>query len=393
MQWPLFALAVAAFGIGTTEFVIMGLLPDVARDLGVSAPAAGMLVSGYALGVAAGAPILAVITAKWPRKQALVGLMGLFIFGNILCALAPNYTMLMIARVVTAFCHAAFFGIGAVVAAELAPPGKRAQAVALMFTGLTVANILGVPFGTALGHLAGWRSTFASITLIGLLAAALLWICLPKKIAMQGGSIFKEFRAIAQTQVQLALLISTLASISMFSVLTYIAYILLDITGFTAHQESWVLLLFGAGITVGGLVGGRLADWKLMPLMATLFVAIALILAAFSWTSRFPLPAMITMFIWGAFSFAVVPASQVRVLDKALEAPNLASTLNQGAFNLGNATGAWLGGLVIAAGLPLTDLPWLGAAVSILGLGVVLLSALLDRKSRGRGRIAPAEAA
>jgi DHA1 family inner membrane transport protein len=393
MQWPLFALAVAAFGIGTTEFVIMGLLPDVARDLGVSAPAAGMLVSGYALGVAAGAPILAILTAKWPRKQALIGLMGLFIFGNILCALAPNYTMLMIARVVTAFCHAAFFGIGAVVAAELAPPGKRAQAVALMFTGLTVANILGVPFGTALGHLAGWRSTFASITLIGLLAAALLWICLPKKIAMQGGSIFKEFRAIAQTQVQLALLISTLASISMFSVLTYIAYILLDITGFTAHQESWVLLLFGAGITVGGLVGGRLADWKLMPLMATLFVAIALILAAFSWTSRFPLPAMITMFIWGAFSFAVVPASQVRVLDKALEAPNLASTLNQGAFNLGNATGAWLGGLVIAAGLPLTDLPWLGVAVSILGLGVVLLSALLDRKSPVRARIAPSEAA
>ena len=381
MHWPLFALAVAAFGIGTTEFVIMGLLPDVARDLGVSAPAAGMLVSGYALGVAAGAPILAVITAKWPRKQALIGLMGLFIFGNILCALAPNYTMLMIARVVTAFCHAAFFGIGAVVAAELAPRGKRAQAVALMFTGLTVANILGVPFGTALGHLAGWRSTFASITLIGLLAAVLLWICLPQKIAMQGGSIFKEFRAIAQTQVQLALLVSTLASISMFSVLTYIAYILLDVTGFTAHQESWVLLLFGAGITVGGLVGGRLADWRLMPVMATLFVAIALVLATFSWTSSFQIPTLITMFVWGAFAFAVVPASQVRVLDKAKDAPNLASTLNQGAFNMGNATGAWLGGLVIGAGLPLTNLPWLGAGVSILGLCTVLLSAMLDRRS------------
>jgi DHA1 family inner membrane transport protein len=382
MHWPLFALAVAAFGIGTTEFVIMGLLPDVARDLGVSAPAAGMLVSGYALGVAAGAPILAVITAKWPRKQALIGLMGLFILGNILCALAPNYTMLMIARVVTAFCHAAFFGIGAVVAAELVPRDKRAQAVALMFTGLTVANILGVPFGTALGHLAGWRSTFASITLIGLLAAVLLWFCLPRNIAMQGGSIFKEFRAIAQTQVQLALLVSTLASISMFSVLTYIAYILLDVTGFTAHQESWVLLLFGAGITVGGLVGGRLADWKLMPVMAVLFVAIAVVLATFSWTSRFQVPTLITMFVWGAFSFAVVPASQVRVLDKAKDAPNLASTLNQGAFNMGNATGAWLGGLVIGAGLPLTNLPWLGAGVSILGLGVVLLSAMLDRRVR-----------
>ncbi|MDB5776117.1 MAG: transporter [Herbaspirillum sp.] len=382
MQWPLFALAIAAFGIGTTEFVIMGLLPDVARDLGVSAPAAGMLVSGYALGVAAGAPILAIVTAKWPRKQALISLMCLFIVGNVLCALAPNYAMLMVARVVTAFCHAAFFGIGAVVAAELAPRDKRAQAVALMFTGLTVANILGVPFGTALGHWAGWRSTFASITLIGLLAVLLLWICLPKNIAMQGGSIFKEFRAIAQVQVQLSLLLSTLASISMFSVLTYIAYILLGVTGFTAQQESWVLLLFGAGITAGGLLGGRLADWKLMPVLASLFVAIAAILAIFSWSSQYQIPTLITMFVWGAFAFAVVPGSQVRVLDKAKGAPNLASTLNQGAFNLGNATGAWLGGLMIGAGLPLTDLPWLGAAIAVLGLATVLLSATLDRRLR-----------
>jgi DHA1 family inner membrane transport protein len=382
VYWPLFALAAAAFGIGTTEFVIMGLLPEVARDLGVTAPAAGMLVSGYALGVAAGAPILAIVTAKWPRKQALIGLMGLFIVGNILCALAPNYTMLMIARVVTAFCHAAFFGIGAVVAADLAPRDKRAQAVALMFTGLTVANVLGVPFGTALGHAAGWRATFASITLIGLLAAALLWRCLPNNIAMQGGSIFKEFRAMAQMQVQLALLISTLAAISMFSVLTYIAYILLDVTGFSAAEESWVLLLFGAGITVGGLVGGRLADWKLMPVMAILFVIIALILVNFSWAVHLRIPTLITMFAWGAFAFAVVPAAQIRVLDKAREAPNLASTLNQGAFNLGNAGGAALGGLVIGAGLPLTDLPWLGAGVALLGLAAVLLSAVLDRRAR-----------
>src|SRR5450830_1300215 len=368
MHWPLFALAVAAFGIGTTEFVIMGLLPDVARDLGVSAPAAGMLVSGYALGVAAGAPVLAILTAKWQRKRALVGLMCLFILGNVLCAIAPNYNFLMVARVVTAFCHAAFFGIGAVVAAELVPREKRAQAVALMFTGLTVANILGVPRVTALGHAAGWRSTFVAITLIGLAAVIMLWVCLPKKIAMQGGSIFKEFRAIIHPQVQLALLTSTLASVSMFSVLTYIAYILLDVTGFTAHQESWVLLLFGAGITVGGLIGGRLADWRLM-------------LVQFSWSSHYQLPTLITMFVWGAFSFAVVPAAQIRVLDKAKDAPNLASTLNQGAFNVGNATGAWLGGLAISAGLPLTDLPLLGAGVSVLGFLTVLTSAMLDRRA------------
>lgn len=381
MHWPLFALAVAAFGIGTTEFVIMGLLPDVARDLGVSAPAAGMLVSGYALGVAAGAPVLAIVTAKWQRKRALVGLMCLFILGNVLCALAPNYNFLMVARVVTAFCHAAFFGIGAVVAAELVPREKRAQAVALMFTGLTVANILGVPFGTALGHAAGWRSTFGAITIIGLAAVIMLWVCLPKKIAMQGGSIFKEFRAIIHPQVQLALLTSTLASVSMFSVLTYIAYILLDITGFTTQQESWVLLLFGAGITVGGLIGGRLADWRLMPVLFSMFVCIALILVQFSWSSHHQIPTLITMFVWGAFSFAVVPAAQIRVLDKAKDAPNLASTLNQGAFNVGNATGAWLGGLAISAGLPLTDLPLLGAGVSVLGFLTVLTSALLDRRA------------
>jgi DHA1 family inner membrane transport protein len=208
----------------------------------------------------------------------------------------------------------------------------------------------------------------------------LLWRCLPRKIAMQGGSIFLEFRAIAQTQVQLALLISTLAAISMFSVLTYIAYILLGVTGFTATQESWVLLLFGAGITVGGLVGGRLADWKLMPVMAALFVIVALLLALFSHAIHFQIPTLIMMFAWGAFAFAIVPAAQIRVLDKAREAPNLASTLNQGAFNLGNATGAWLGGLAIGAGLPLTDLPWLGAAMAVLGLATVLLSALLERQ-------------
>ncbi|HZG21498.1 MAG TPA: MFS transporter [Herbaspirillum sp.] len=382
MNWPLFALAVAAFGIGTTEFVIMGLLPDVARDLGVSAPAAGMLVSGYALGVAAGAPILAILTAKWPRKQALVGLMCLFILGNVLCAVAPNYGFLMVARVVTAFCHAAFFGIGSVVAAELVAPHKRAQAVALMFTGLTVANILGVPLGTAFGHAAGWRSTFGVVTVIGVLAAAMLWTMLPRKIPMQGGNIFQEFRSIIDTRVQLSLLTSTLASISMFSVITYIAYILLDVTGFTTQQESWVLLLFGAGITVGGLVGGKLADWKLMPVMCGVFLCIAIVLGLFSITSHYKWPTLVTMFAWGAFAFAVVPGAQIRVLDTARGAPNLASTLNQGAFNLGNATGAWAGGLAISAGLPLTDLPLIGSAFALLGLVTVAFSASLDKRVR-----------
>ncbi|HSI57814.1 MAG TPA: MFS transporter [Ideonella sp.] len=380
MNLPLLALAAAAFGIGTTEFVIMGLLADVAKDLGVTAPAAGLLVSGYAFGVAAGAPILAILTARWPRKLALVSLMGLFILGNVLCAVAPSYEFLMVARVVTAFCHAAFFGIGAVVAAQLVPAEKRAQAVALMFTGLTVANVLGVPLGTAFGHANGWRATFWAVALIGVAAAAALWTWLPRQIEMKASNLWAEFRAIASTQVQLALLISTLASISLFTVFTYIAYILRDVTGFSAHQESAALLLFGAGITLGGLAGGRLADWKLMPVLAAVFVGLAGVLVLFSWTAQFAIPAMITLFAWGAITFAMVPGAQIRVMDKARNAPNLASTLNQGAFNLGNATGAGLGGWMISMDRPLTELPWLGAAVALVGLGVVLLSAWLDRR-------------
>jgi DHA1 family inner membrane transport protein len=379
---PLLALAAAAFGIGTTEFVIMGLLPDVAQDLGVSAPAAGMLVSGYAIGVTIGAPVLAVLTRRLPRKSALIGLMGLFILGNALCAMAPSYGLLMAARVVTAFCHAAFFGIGAVVAADLVPREKRAQAMALMFTGLTLANVLGVPLGTALGQAAGWRSTFWVVTGIGVLAVTALAAWLPARLPMQsGGSIVAEFRSLATPPVQAALLISTLGSISLFTVFTYIAYILRDVTRFSADATSWVLLLFGVGITVGGLVGGRLADWRVLPVLAALFTALALLLVAFSWTSRFPTATLVTMFVWGALCFATVPAAQVRVIDQARGAPNLASTLNQGAFNLGNATGAWLGGLIIGAGFPLTRLPLVGAAVAVLALGVVGVSAMLDRRA------------
>ena len=381
---PLLALAAAAFGIGTTEFVIMGLLPDVALDLGVSTPAAGMLVSGYAIGVVVGAPVLAVLTARLPRKPALIGLMTLFIVGNALCALAPTYGLLMAARVVTAFCHAAFFGIGAVVAADLVPREKRAQAMALMFTGLTFANVLGVPLGTALGQAAGWRATFWVVTLIGMLAVTALAAWLPSRLPLQkGGSLVSEFRSLAKPPVQLALLISTLGSISLFTVFTYIAYILRDVTGFSAASTSWVLLLFGLGITVGGLAGGRLADWRLLPALGGLFALLAVVLAAFSWTSQFQVATLVTIFVWGALSFATVPATQMRVIDQADRAPNLASTLNQGAFNLGNALGAWVGGSMIGAGLPLTALPLVGAGVALLALGVVVASMALDRRDVG----------
>ncbi len=388
MPLPLLALAIAAFGIGTTEFVIMGLLPDVARDLAVSIPAAGMLVSAYALGVTIGAPIVAIAVANMPRKKALMSLIGVFIVGNLLCALAPNYAVLLAARVVTAFCHGAFFGIGSVVAAGLVAPNRRAQAIALMFTGLTLANVLGVPLGTALGQLAGWRATFWAVTGIGVLAAIALAVCLPARIEMQKASLLREFSVLKNPQVLMVLGISTLASASLFAVFTYITPILEDVTGFTPHAVTLVLLLFGLGLTVGSMLGGKLADWRLMPSLLAFLGAIGVILAIFAATMHAPVPAMITIFVWGILTFAIVPPLQMLVVDRASHAPNLASTLNQGAFNLGNASGAWLGGLAISAGAPLTTLPWVGLAMSAAALALTLVSASLERRERARVALA-----
>lgn len=377
---PILALALASFGIGTTEFVIMGLLPDVATDLGVSIPDAGLLVTGYALGVTFGAPFLAIATAKMDRRHALLMLMAIFIFGNFLCAMAPDYWLLMAARVVTAFCHGAFFGLGAVVAANLVPPHKRVQAIALMFSGLTLANVLGVPFGTALGQELGWRSTFWAVVGIGVFAAAALYFCLPRKIAASGGSLIAEARALAKTQVIFAMAISVLASASMFSVFTYITPMLQNITGISARQVTYVLLLFGAGLTIGNYIGGRLGDWRLMPAIIATFVLLIAILAVFAETITNVIPAVATVFVWGVVSFALVSPLQMRVVNEATEAPNLASTLNQGAFNLGNASGAWFGGIAITQGVSYQDIPWLGAGIAVIALVFAVWSHLIDRR-------------
>ena len=381
MPLPLLALAVAAFGIGTTEFVIMGLLPDVARDLAVSIPAAGMLVSAYALGVTIGAPIVAIAVASMPRKKALMSLIGVFIVGNLLCAMAPNYAVLMVARIVTAFCHGAFFGIGSVVAAGLVAPNRRAQAIALMFTGLTLANVLGVPLGTALGQAVGWRATFWAVTVIGVLAAATLAVCLPGRIEMQKASLLREFSVLKNPQVVMVLGISVLASTSLFSTFTYITPILEDVTGLTPHAVTLVLLLFGLGLTVGSTLGGKLADWRLMPSLVASLLAIVVILTIFAGAMHSAVPAMATIFMWGVLAFAIVPPLQMLIVDRASHAPNLASTLNQGAFNLGNATGAWLGGMAIGAGAPLTTLPWVGVIAATGALGLTLWSASLERRT------------
>ncbi|MFT0859504.1 MFS transporter [Ancylobacter sp. G4_0304] len=380
MRMPLLALAMASFGIGTTEFVIMGLLPEVAADLGVSIPAAGLLVTGYAMGVVIGAPIVAIITNSLPRKATLIGLSSMFVLGNFLCAVSPDYWMLMGARVVTAFCHGAFFGIGAVVASNLVPPNQRASAIALMFAGLTLANVLGVPAGTALGQAMGWRSTFWAVVIIGIAAVTAIALWVPRNIPHSSGNIVSEFAVLKRPQVLLAMGMSILASASLFTVFTYIAPLLRDVTGMSPHTVTWVLVLFGIGITIGNIVGGKLADWRLMPSLMGIFVGLAAVLVVLVFAVPFAVAAVATVFVWGILVFAVVPPIQMRVVDSAVGAPNLASTLNQGAFNLGNAGGAWIGGAAITLGVGYAELPWVGAALAVGALGLCVASQALEKR-------------
>ncbi|MFC4763952.1 MFS transporter [Dyella koreensis] len=376
----LFALSVAAFAIGTTEFVIMGLLPEVAADLRVSIPSAGLLVSGYALGVAAGAPLLAALTARMERRNALLALLGLFILGNALCAVAPNYTVLMVARVVAAFCHGSFFGIGAVVASHVVPRGQAARAIALMFAGLTLANVLGVPFGTFLGQWAGWRSTFAAVTGLGVLAAIGVWRLVPALPELHAPDMRKEMAVLRQPQVLLALAMTVLGFGGVFTVFTYIAPILQTQSHVSVGATGWVLVLFGVGTTLGNLFGGRLADWRLMPSLVTILAVLSLVMLAFTWTMHNRVMAIVTVFVWGVAAFATVPPLQMRVVQQAVDGPHLASTLNIAAFNLGNAIGAFIGGVVIDAGLGLPVLGIAGAVVTVLGLLATLWSMAIERR-------------
>lgn len=374
MPLSLLILALSAFAIGTTEFVIMGLLPDVARDLGVSIPGAGWLVTGYALGVAIGAPFMALATARLPRKAALVVLMGVFIVGNLLCAVASDYNLLMFARVVTALCHGAFFGIGSVVAASLVPANRRASAVALMFTGLTLANVLGVPLGTALGQVAGWRSTFWAVTGIGVIALIGLIRFLPLQQDAEKVDIRAELASLKGARIWLSLSMTVLFSASVFALFTYVAPLLGDVTGVSPRGVTWTLVLIGLGLTLGNILGGKLADRRLAATLVGVFATMAVVSTLFSWTSNALVPAEITLFLWATAAFAAVPALQVNVVTYGKDAPNLVSTLNIGAFNLGNALGAWVGGSVIAHGLGLTSVPLAAGALAVLALIVTLIT-------------------
>lgn len=378
----LLALAISAFGIGTTEFVIMGLLPDVARDLNVSIPSAGLLITGYALGVAIGAPIMAVMTSKFPRKRTLVGLMGIFIAGNALCAVATDYNLLMFARVLTSLCHGAFFGIGSVTAASLVPENRRASAVAMMFTGLTLANVLGVPMGTALGQEMGWRTTFWAVTLIGVVAFIGLSKLLPSDKKGEVTNILQEIGALRNGGVWVALLMTVLFSASMFTLFTYIAPILTDLTGISPRGVTYTLLLIGLGLTVGNIIGGKLTDWRLTTTLVVSALVIAIVQIAFYWTSASLIPAEITLFLWAATSFAAVSGLQVNAMLFGKDAPSLISTLNIGAFNAGNALGAWAGAMIIDAGFGLRIVPVYAGGFAILGLLATLASFQMGKRAR-----------
>ncbi|RWG81604.1 MFS transporter [Mesorhizobium sp.] len=394
MPLALYALTAGAFGIGVTEFVIMGLLLDVSADLGVSISAAGLLISGYALGVVVGAPLLGALTGRLPRKTLLPALMVVFTVGNLACALAPGYWTLMAARVLTAFAHASFFGVGSVVATSLVAPNRKASAIALMFTGLTVANILGVPFGTWLGQAYGWRSSFLAVTLVGVVAFAVIALLVPRDEPGGGNedeSSEGTLAVLGRRSVLLGLLTTVLSWVGVFAAFTYLAPILTRISGFSEAAVSPILLVFGGGLVAGNLLGGRLADRHLMPTVIGTLVALSAVLFVMTAAMHQPIAAIIAVGLLGAAAFATVAPLQMWVLEKARGAgQGLASSFNIAAFNLGNAIGAWLGGFVIDHGPGLGAVTLVAALVPLAALAVVLLALRFER-GRALGEPAPAQ--
>ncbi|SFK97000.1 MFS transporter, DHA1 family, arabinose polymer transporter [Paenibacillus sp. 1_12] len=378
----LLCLTAGAFAIGMTEFIIMGLLPNVANDLGVTIPQAGQLITSYALGVAFGAPLLTVFTHKVPQKKLLILLMCIFIIGNALSVVAPAYYLLIAARVMTAFAHGTFLGVGSIIAARLVPPEKRAGAVSMVLAGLTIANIIGVPFGTFIGQQLGWRASFGAITIMGIISLIGIIKFIPVIRQEHLPSLAKEFRSLMNPQVLLVLLTGALGCASLFSVFTYITPMLETISGFAEHSVTWILVLFGCGVTIGNMLGGRLADWKLMPTLMINFAVLAVILSLLTVTLWNPVLAVITIFLWGIAAFGIMPGIQIRIMNLAHEAPLLATTSSHSALNLGNASGAYLGGVMITY-MGLNSVPWLAAALAALAfIGVILSFSLEKRKQQ-----------
>ncbi|MFB4318533.1 MFS transporter [Actinomadura sp. 21ATH] len=380
MPLALLALALGAFGIGTTEFVIAGLLPELAADFGTSIPTAGLLVSGYAFGVVVGAPLITAAGARLPRKTMLLGLMTLFVAAHLLSALAPSYGVLMTGRIVASFAHGAFIGIGAVVAADLVRPEKRAGAIAVMFMGLSAANVLGVPLGTFVGQNLGWRAAFWTVTGIGVVALIGIAALVPR-----GGRpdtrLRHEFAAFRDRRLWLALAMTTLGWAPVLAVVTYVAPLLTEVTGYSSAAVPWVMVLLGAGMLAGGPLGGRYADRALMPTVYALLAAIIAVAAVLMAAAHHKIAVLAVLTLFGVVASAAIPGLQTRVLDQATGAQTLASAANVAAFNLGNALGPFLAGLAISTGHGYTSPLWVAAALGASGLGIAVLSGALDRRT------------
>ena len=379
----LYALAAGAFGIGTTEFVIMGLLLQVATDLHTSIAAAGLLISGYALGVFVGAPVLTVATSRLPRKTVLVLLMLIFTLGNLACALAPNYPVLMAARVLTSLAHGTFFGIGSVVATSLVPPQRKASAISIMFTGLTIATLLGVPAGAWIGHHYGWRATFWGVTGVGVVATLVIAALVPAARSGEAPIALRaELKAVSAAPVLLGLLMTVFGFAGVFAVFTYIQPLLIQISGFADSAVPTILLVMGIGLIAGNLLGGRWADRGIAPaLLGTLaLLAVLLLVAGLALQSK-PV-AVVFVGLFGIAAFATVPPLQLWVLQRTQGAQSLASSLNIGAFNLGNALGAWVGGFVIDRGPGLAAVPAAAALLSLIGFAIAVFAIRMERRRR-----------
>lgn len=383
MPLALYALTTGAFGIGVTEFVIMGLLLQVGADLHVSIAAAGLLITGYALGVVVGAPLLTTLTARWSRKTVLLGLMAIFTLGNIACALAPGYGFLMAARVLTALAHGTFFGVGSVVATQLVPAERKASAIAAMFTGLTVANILGVPFGTWLGQHFGWRATFWAVSVIGVVALAVIAMLVPRDKASDAPNDWRaDLAAMIRPAVLLGLATTVLGFGGVFAVFTYVAPMLTQITGFADAAVSPILLVFGGGLVVGNILGGRFADRALLATVFGSLIALTVVLGLMGFAMHDRIAAIAFIGLLGATGFATVAPLQMWVMEKTHGAgKSLASSFNIAAFNLGNALGAWVGGVVIEQGAGLGAVPMVAALLPLAAVGVVAISLRLDRSA------------
>ena len=380
MPVALLALAVGAFGIGTTEFVMMGVLPLTAADFHIDIPSAGYFISAYALGVVIGAPLLTAVAVRLPRKTMLLAMMGLFTVGNALFALSPNQDFGIAFRFLAGLPHGAFFGAGAVVASSLAQPGQRAKAVSMMFMGLTLANVIGVPLGTLLGQQVGWRATFGVVAVIGLLAIAAIAKLVPHQGRPADPSIRGELGAFRRPQVWLALAIVMFGLGGVFACMSYIAPMLTDVAGYSPANVTVLLSLAGVGMTIGNYLGGRLADKALMPSLYVALLALATVLAIFTVTAQGKVGAAVTIFFVGVAGFMIGPMMQARIMEKAGGTPSLVSAAVQSAFNIANSIGAYLGGLVIAGGLGLLAPNWVGALLAVLGVSIAAVSGLLDRR-------------